>query len=133
MTQTPAFFGASPKISEDSAAGSCHQHDLVPEPIQNPLAVLVTPKATQNATLSDRQARALRIAYDCLAAELKKAKRGEAATVTLRRARSAMNAIPDVLHGMRTSPSRKKRTPPGISRGELARSVLRDLRESGAW
>jgi hypothetical protein len=56
------------------------------------------PKATENATPSDSQVRALRIAYDCLAAEVKKAKRGEAATVTLRRARSAMNAIADVLH-----------------------------------
>lgn len=91
------------------------------------------PKATQNATPFDRQVRALWIAYDCLAVELKKAQRDEPATVTLRRARSAMNAIADVLRGMGMSPSRKKRTPPGISRGELARSVLRELRESGAW
>jgi hypothetical protein len=89
-------------------------------------------KATQKATPSDRQARALRIAYDYLAAELKKAKRGEAATVTLRRGRSAMNAITDVLHGAGSSPSRRKRKPLVISRGELARSVLRELRVPGA-
>ena len=91
------------------------------------------PKTTQIATPSNREVRALRIAYDGLAAELKKAKQSEAATVTLRRARSAMNAIADVLNGRGTSPSRKKRTPLEISRGELARSVLRDLRESRAW
>ncbi len=91
------------------------------------------PKATQNATQSDRQARALRMAHDYLAGELKKAKRGEAATVTPRRARTAMNAIEDALEGMGAPSARRRRKPPGISRGELVRSVLRDLRESGAW
>jgi hypothetical protein len=75
----------------------------------------------------------MRITYDYLAAEVKKAKRGEEATLTLRRARSAMNAIAGVLRGMGASPSRGNRKPLRISRGELARSVLRELRESGAW
>jgi hypothetical protein len=92
------------------------------------------PKQTRKATPpSNRQMRAMRITYDYLAAELKKAKRGEDATLTLRRARSAMNAISDVLHSSGASPSRRQRKPLGISRGELARSVLRDLREWGAW
>lgn len=65
------------------------------------------PKATQNATHSDRQARALQIAYEYLVGELRKANRGEVATVTLRRARSAMNAIADALLGMGVPPPRQ--------------------------